>query len=300
MWPIPGNETPEATGRPVIVAGMHRSGTGLLTRLLDDLGLFVGARLDSSHEALLFQHLNRFALEQAGARWDRPEPFEDLLSDDSIREPTVAHIGDFLASPRRLSYLGLRRALWSFDDLEAPWGFKDPRNTFTLPLWEDVFGEIQVVHIRRHGVDVARSLQARATERLENRTRWFERLSFLTWAYRPRDRYTDSARCLDLEGGLSLWREYLHEAEKHVDRVDSAVEVHYETLLSNPGTVLDVLVSALDLEAGPEEIREAAERVDRTRAFAYQSDPELVAFAEDNEDDLRRFGYSAKGFAPEV
>jgi hypothetical protein len=39
---------------PVIILGMHRSGTTMVTKLLEEVGLFVGDRLDENHEAVLF------------------------------------------------------------------------------------------------------------------------------------------------------------------------------------------------------------------------------------------------------
>jgi len=44
-----------ASGRPpIVIIGMHRSGTSIVTRMLGQLGLFVGKKKDMNHEALFF------------------------------------------------------------------------------------------------------------------------------------------------------------------------------------------------------------------------------------------------------
>ena len=58
---------------PVIVIGMHRSGTSMLTRFIQDLGVFMGKDLSENDESRFFMNLNRWILFQAGASWDVPE-----------------------------------------------------------------------------------------------------------------------------------------------------------------------------------------------------------------------------------
>jgi len=47
---------------PIIIIGMSRSGTSMLTRMLDELGLFVGKKLTKNHEALFFRKINDWLL----------------------------------------------------------------------------------------------------------------------------------------------------------------------------------------------------------------------------------------------
>jgi hypothetical protein len=44
--------------QPVIILGMHRSGTSMVSELLDQLGLFVGRELQDDHESTYFLDLN--------------------------------------------------------------------------------------------------------------------------------------------------------------------------------------------------------------------------------------------------
>ena len=121
---------------PIVIIGMHRSGTSMVTRMLESLGLFVGARKDSNCEARFFQRINRWLLDQTGSSWDNPQPIHYLVNNREVRAKTSDYIGRFLLkSPRAISFLGWRKYVRHPDvrKLDVPWGWKDPRNTFTLP-----------------------------------------------------------------------------------------------------------------------------------------------------------------------
>ena len=52
---------------PVVVVGMHRSGTSLVSRILDDCGVMMGKDLQEDHESLFFIGLNEWIYDNAGA-----------------------------------------------------------------------------------------------------------------------------------------------------------------------------------------------------------------------------------------
>ena len=51
---------------------MHRSGTTMLSKLLEQFGLFVGSKKEENDESLFFYKLNEWLLRQANASWDNP------------------------------------------------------------------------------------------------------------------------------------------------------------------------------------------------------------------------------------
>ena len=57
---------------PVVVVGMHRSGTSLVSRILDDCGVMMGKDLQEDHESIFFISLNEWIYGNAGASWERP------------------------------------------------------------------------------------------------------------------------------------------------------------------------------------------------------------------------------------
>lgn len=126
---------------PVIIIGMHRSGTSMLARLLEALGLFVGWKKTGTHEALLFQQLNKWLLRQCSGGLENPAAIRYLLEDKEVRALVTDLIRSTMKTPRATSFLGWMRYLRyrTPANLDVPWGWKGPRNTYTLPIWLDVF-----------------------------------------------------------------------------------------------------------------------------------------------------------------
>ena len=54
--------------QPVIIIGMHRSGTTMITDMLRRLGLFVGNDLEENSESMFFINHNDWLLNQSGGR----------------------------------------------------------------------------------------------------------------------------------------------------------------------------------------------------------------------------------------
>src|ERR1700685_2157824 len=171
------NQTTDAGAQspssPIIIIGMHRSGTTMIARMLEAMGLFVGKKKESNHEALFFLRIDRWLFSQCGASWENPQPIYYLVENAEARAMTTDYIARYLLpSPRAISYLGLKKYLryWTPANLRVPWGWKSPLSTYTLPLWLDIFPDAKVIHIYRPGVDVRNSLRARV-QREKSRTR---------------------------------------------------------------------------------------------------------------------------------
>jgi hypothetical protein len=268
---------------PVIVIGMHRSGTGMMTRALESLGLFVGKDRDENHESIFFQKINDWLLRQCGGSWDHPQPISHLLRNAEIRRATTAYIRHvLLTSPRAVSFLGWMRYAFTRDisRLKVPWGWKDPRNTFTLPLWLDLFPDARVVHIRRHGVDVANSLVKRGrSQSLAQKV--YNNTPILHWFRVKKGSFVMSPRCDSVRGAYSLWEEYVEQAEKHVLGLqDRAFELTFEDLIAQPQSVVSELCRFCGLHADEFAMRRVAEGFNRDRAFAFQRDSREQVLAE--------------------
>jgi LPS sulfotransferase NodH len=146
------------SSRAIVVLGMHRSGTSLLTRGLQALGVFLGddflaTRPDNPTgywEDKRIVELNEKLLSLLGLNWESIS-----LIDESCwqRDDVQALIGDAVA------YL-------QSNFLSHPlWGFKDPRTVRLLPFWKEVFQRAGVddryVLAIRHPLGVANSLARR-------------------------------------------------------------------------------------------------------------------------------------------
>ena len=271
----------------------------MLTRMLGDLGLFVGSRVTNNHEALFFRDLNDWLLTQCSGGLENPGMIRYLLRDREAR----SLFGDFMKyvmkTPRAISYLGLGKYLryWTPAGLDIPWGWKDPRNTFTLPFWLDIFPGAKVIHIYRHPLDIINSLRTRRAKGLLRLKDKHAAYRPVYWYYLMRKFIGGRRVFVDLRGssldeGFILWEEYMKEARGHVEMLgENAVEIKYEYFLENPGDVLNTLADFCGLGAGKSEIEKAAGEVNKSRGFAFLNDPELKSYSVDIAGRLERYGY---------
>jgi hypothetical protein len=294
--------SPVATDAPILVIGAHRSGTSAVARVLDDLGVFHGARLDDNHESLFFQRLNEWLLAQCGARWDNPSAIDRLIEDSRQSALAVEHLRRSIASPRSMAYLG--RVAWlrgrRIGDGARRFGFKDPRSTFTLPFWLRVFPDARVIHVHRHGVAVAQSLCVRHRRRLDLSEQRFERnRPLLNWLPK-RAGFGDSPRLSSLAGAFDLWEEYFVRARRAVAASPTtSMEFAYEDLVREPTAHVSRLARFCGLSVTAAAVADAAGRITATRAEAWREDSALAEFARVVEPRMRalREGIAAE---PEI
>lgn len=281
---------------PIIIIGMHRSGTTMLARQLEVLGVFMGKQKEENNEAVFFLQIDSWLASQCGGAWDNPQPIRYLLENQEIRAQVRDYIRNYLLTTvRAASYLGWKNYLSyrSPFELDQPWGWKSPLSTFTLPIWLDLFPDAKVIHISRHGVDVANSLRQR--ERRSAAPTLLRNLYFkmrILHAIRPKSGEFIRPRCDLLQGGLSLWEEYVSQAHSHVCSLGGqALELKYEALLTQPDVVLRKVTEFCGLLCGEGAIEKAASLVRKDRAYAYREKPDLRAFADRVPERLSAYGY---------
>ncbi len=271
---------------PVVFLGMHRSGTTLAADLARALGLDFG-RVTSLMEMQPLVDLNEWLMRRGGGSWEYPRPVLDLLAAPTLRSQAQGEVMQFCDS--HLARLAAA---------PNPWGWKDPRTTFTLPLWEERFPEMRIVAVRRHGFDVALSLRARATREAEAGR---SALNHLPLRLRLRNlapglerRGAVSTRCHTLRGALAVWREYNEQLDDALAATGHPVHaVRLEDLLANPAAELRRLCEFLGLDE-PEARTERALASVALRDASRASDHALVAEVARPEDAelLRRHGYA--------
>lgn len=284
---------------PVIVIGSHRSGTTMLVEMLEALGMFAGKRQDAYGEALFFLRFNQWLMLRGGATWDHPEPMRELFTSEhaaDARAVAEACAQARIRSPHTLSYLGLSRFVRErrLDRLRFSWGWKDPRNTFTMPLWRECFPDAKVVHVMRHGVDVADSLTRRHLAGVAGGRASFEvrRGRYLLTPFRAR--FFDTVTCSTLAGSFGVWERYVSEARRQVRLAGSnAIEIRFEDLLADPLSTLGALAKFCDIDVSSGRLHAAASHAREDRAYAFRDRPELQEFAEDIADQLTVYQYDA-------
>lgn len=238
----------------VIVMGMHRSGTSVVARILGELGVFMGADMNDHAESAFFLRQNQWVFEVAHAYWDNPSAVRYLLELPDLSELVTLRLTERWRGPSARRYWGTARfAVRRFAGpwMRPPMGWKDPRTTFTLPLWLRLFPQARVVHVVRDGLDVAASLVAREQRR---RTR-------LGNAAR-------SCRCLDPERAFDLWTEYVDMGEHVAEALPAAryLRLRYEDLLEGPHVWVGELARVAGTPADEGRIAAAAALLDVGRA----------------------------------
>ena len=211
---------------PVLIVGAHRSGTTATARALQLLGLQIGQDLDSHHEPRGMQRLHEEYLRGVGASWFDPTAFLKWVRTPEGESECV----DYLRRNIRRNFtslLGYRknpRGLWFRARMKfgQPWGWKEPRTTLFAPLWLQLFPDARIVHVVRHPLDVAQSLQRRELE-------------FQEAGDAPRGQLKDLDYCLKIAAT------YLEVGEQIVARARHFHRIRFDDLQADPGAALKSL-----------------------------------------------------------
>lgn len=274
---------------PIVVVGMHRSGTRLLVEILGRLGVFMGADRQADAESVTFMLLNEQILQQCGAFWSEPMAAHFLLAEPAAAERLADGASEALAA-RLAQYAGPTQ--WQRGGGELPaFGWKDPRNTFTLPVWRRIFPELRAIHIVRHGVDVAASLARRHAQALRAATGQAVPPA-LTVIRDHALGILSSRRGWTLAEALTMWEQYVEKARgESAELGERALEIRFEELLTEPDRVLPA-IAKFCRTALPASHAQLLDGLETGRAFAFRRDPELAAFAASVREVLARHGYA--------
>ncbi len=236
--------------RPIIVLGMHRSGTSAVSGALSNIGVFLGQNLFKPqagvNEKGFFENstlvkINERLLTSFYSSWDDPLAFlMDVRKKDfgSLHSEAV----DFLKS----EYLEHKH-----------WGMKDPRTTLLLPFWQNVFNDLDVkpfyLIMIRDPAEVCLSL--------------FKRDGF------------------SAEKSLLLWLNYTFCCFEKYD-AESHLVMNYDFLLDEPESSLQKVINAYapelstDLEKGSGFVTKSLKNNSENEAFDKVSEP-LKSIAEE-------------------
>lgn len=271
----------------MLILGMHRSGTTAVARLLQALGLSLGRRVSDLAENPALVELHELLLRRAGGSWEYPRPLLAALTVPQLRD-------------RALDLLRAAAPESSAD----PWGWKDPRTCFFVPLWKEIYGAPTAIVVRRDGRDVAASLAARARRHDGAGRDPFGRARIRTRlrdvVRRVEHQRDDSVRCWSPDAALTLWGEYNATIDAAIaEHGIPSVVMRLEDLVERPRDEL----ARIARSAGLPDDREAIERAlseaplvqPRRRPDLWPSQSAIAATAA----QLERYGYDPRGAAGE-
>jgi hypothetical protein len=135
---------------------MHRSGTSMLSRLLNIAGIYLGdedeiLRIRADNPKGHWEHkgfldFNERILSLFGADWTcaplYPTHWLDLADVQALQEEARAFVAQTFAD-------------------KPSWGWKEPRTTLTIPFWRQTVPDLRFVICIRNPLDVAASLHTR-------------------------------------------------------------------------------------------------------------------------------------------
>jgi len=144
---------PDARDRPLLVGGMHRSGTSFTASLVMSAGVDLGSDLlganesnpEGHYEDLGFQWFHRRMLTASG------------LCEHGYTATARGHVPESCVQEARDLVADRSRA-------DAPWGWKEPRTTLFLDFWQDVLPQARHLFVFRRPWEVADSLFRRGDE----------------------------------------------------------------------------------------------------------------------------------------
>lgn len=144
---------------PVLVAGLHRSGTSLLCRILSRCGLEFPGELEDPDQDNATGYYENSAFVSLHRTWFSALPDDCWpdwgLSDESPINPLGKYEWTVFAE-NFVSTLDRVRTCSSESNSESFWGLKDPRSTLILPFWRSIFNQnLLVVGVYRTPWDIS-------------------------------------------------------------------------------------------------------------------------------------------------
>ncbi|MBV68095.1 MAG: hypothetical protein CMG26_07055 [Candidatus Marinimicrobia bacterium] len=279
------------TFQPILLSGMHRSGTSMVTKILKDFSLEIGHKLDDNNESLFFQRINIWMMSLMGSSWDNPQSFNSI--NDNIKDDIVYQLQKLIDSRANSLYFGWSSVIKnkSFSDIEKPWGWKDPRNVFTQNIWRQVFPDIKMVQIIRHPVDIAVSLMKRQKKEIKSDILRKKKSSNVIKALLSisHSNYNSSMILNSYNDCFKLIEIYFDEITRNPS--SNSLLIKFEDILSNPEFEIGSLLDFCSIPYNPEQLSEIISTIDPTKGFSYKANVEYLDLEDQAKDLINKMGY---------
>ena len=274
---------------------MHRSGTSLITRLLRSCGVFMGEKFGINDEAFFFQKINSWVLKQVGGRWDNPEVYK--YANEELKNNIISFVRNYIDSYNLIEYLGLKNYVKykHINQVDFMWGWKDPRTSITLDLWDKIFPNAHIINVYRNPIDVAYSLFIREGKLDKARKTNYSKKVYDPLILKKDGMFQMSPRCHNIDECFCLWKYYVDSIIDFERRSNKKIiNIKYEDLLESPKKVFDVVLDDLPDKYMNSVDYKSLEYIDANRKYAFLADDELIKIYNKYRGDetVRKLGYS--------
>lgn len=138
----------------IVVLGMHRSGTSLVSGICHKLGVSMGeyfrvgdeSNPDGYFEDLDWRAMNKWIINSAGGTWHDPPSMLEIVVHTMRLAPVI-------------------QKLISYKSRFEPWGFKDPRTCLTARGLYRILPDPKFVIVHRPKAEIVKSLKNRSIKR---------------------------------------------------------------------------------------------------------------------------------------
>jgi hypothetical protein len=224
--------------RVLIITGMHRSGTSLITQWLSKCGLQTGERLVPGGNGNIEGHFEDIEFLKM---------HEEILADHNLPATglTVEHVAQFTVYEKEK----LKSIIKVKQQLYDQWGWKDPRTCLFLDVYKELLPDACYLVILRDYQSVVSSLLRREFKWVDNKYLARKYFSRLIWkAFRRARRmvkfYNDHAAEY-----LKVWIAYNQDILKCIETLprDAFIVLNYSMLKEEDEQVFEYLKSKWNL-----------------------------------------------------
>lgn len=220
---------------PIIITGMHRSGTSMVAQLLHKLGVYLGEEDQISNykpeenpdgfweDPRIFT-LNDKLLAKLNSSWDSLEK-EFFQFDWKIQ-------GGYIEQYKK----NAEEILLTISGGNQNWGFKDPRTMILLPFWKTLCPNAKYILLIRNPLEVAFSL----SKRFDN--------------------------FVDISNALRLWRDYYDLFLEYIGNSLYLIS-HYESYFYDPEKETKRLLEFVGLKVSSEKIQKISQEVIKSNYY---------------------------------
>jgi hypothetical protein len=221
--------------KTLLIIGMHRSGTSLLTQWLQRCGLAIGEELmiaNSGNEQGYFEDMDFVRIH------------EDILFHQGL--PSTGLTDKPLPVLRRTDKEMIRNLLETKSLRHTQWAWKDPRTCLFLPVYRELVPEADYLVIHRDFRFCVYSLINRMIK--DKKAEYLRSGKFkasLRWKWYKRKKIAGELFAAHTEEYLKVWIRYNKEILQQIELLgaERCPVLNYQTLLSIDGKLFDILTS---------------------------------------------------------